>query len=600
MNPGEFRNRFRWPESHLGTNFIDVTGLVKHWLAWQRVRPENSMAYAEEPESAAGWPGKGSAFDPGTAGLQSVGDSFSQMQRSLAQTQYSLARLNEISAGPTSLLHRASPAMARAVLTDEHLLRRVLELEQDVQFTVEPRTRSGARLKTISQAITEELLDELRPEAGALDRTLAALEREGFTILHVGSFGVSASGPVRLIADVLKTPLAVAAIPRSYCSAAPPGFPALCPPPMPGDLFAMPPHSLCVEGTRLDPAINDFMFIPPPVMLSVSNAPPAVTYPFLDESTVRNLLKIPTSGEHAGLTGKGVNLAMIDSGFRADHPYYLAKGADFAAVNRPGGQADVDDEGHGTAMAWNTLACAPGCQLRGYTSNQAEVAFELAAADGARIISCSWGYPNELVLKLMALTIAATILRYRCVVLFAAGNGRTKWWPACMPWVISVGGVYADPATGVLEASDYASGFHSKVYPRRDVPDISGLCGKAPESIYLPMPVPQHSVLDRKLAARRFPYGDNTRVDDGWVYSGGTSAATAQVAGVVALMLEHASALGKTLTRQQLHKILTESSQSVLAGRNSFGTSCAGLRPNTAVGWGLVDAGAALERIDRL
>jgi serine protease AprX len=505
-----------------------------------------------------------------------------------------------LSALPTpSLLAGAASGIAQAILGDERLRQRVLDLEENVQFTVDPRTRSGTRLKTMRGRIYECALNDLKPDESALDETVEALKKAGFAIRRIGRFGVTASGHARLVSDVLGMPVSVCAVPRGDGFRATKMFATAQMHPMPSDLFVSPRQSLSVDGARFHPAINDFVFIPPPLLLATNANAPAVPFAHLDDAAVRRLLRVPINGKFAGLTGKGVKLAMIDSGFAVDHPYYSSRAFDFQAISTVAGpNAMLDANGHGTAMAWNILTVAPGCELRGFKYTDPGAAFEDAADAHAKVISCSWGYDREQSFPQIEASIRSVIEDDGCIVLFAAGNGQ-QCWPASMPSVIAVGGVYADPTTSALQASDFASGFRSNLYPERTVPDVSGLCGSSPEGIYFPLPVPPGSDMDRSLGGSSFPDKDETGVDDGWVYASGTSSATPQVAGVVSLMLERATASGKVLTAAQVRDCLQRSAQSVETGRNAFGFPAVG-HPNVAVGWGLVDVGAALDQVDLL
>jgi serine protease AprX len=80
------------------------------------------------------------------------------------------------------------------------------------------------------------------------------------------------------------------------------------------------------------------------------------------------------------------------------------------------------------------------------------------------------------------------------------------------------------------------------------------------------------------------------------VGASGTSSATPQIAGIVALMVQKARANGTVLTPVSVKAALEQSCVLVTAGRNAMGFPAVG-QPNTAVGFGLVDATAALASI---
>jgi subtilisin family serine protease len=166
-----------------------------------------------------------------------------------------------------------------------------------------------------------------------------------------------------------------------------------------------------------------------------------------------------------------------------------------------------------------------------------------------------------------------------------------------MPDVISVGGVYVTKSGDGdlrMEASNYASSYDSPIYPGRHVPDVCGLVGQQPAGVYIMLPVPPGSVMDRNLADANYPEGDGTAADDGWAVLSGTSAAAPQVAGVCALLNEVQPGISPDLAKS----ILMASARDVTRG-----TSCeTELTPegqpaksghDGATGAGLVDADMA-------
>jgi serine protease AprX len=250
--------------------------------------------------------------------------------------------------------------------------------------------------------------------------------------------------------------------------------------------------------------------------------------------------------------------------------------------------------GHGTAIAYNTFSVAPGATVMGFKqTDPPQNALEDAAESGVDVISCSWGWDHEQTFPILDATIRS-IVKDGKIVLFAAGNGQLAW-PGSMPEVLSIGGVYADDQ-GQLEASNYASGYTSNLYPGRRVPDVSGLCGQRPKGIYILMPSAPGSSLDRAQAGPSFPDQDETAPDDGWLGASGTSSATPQVAGLVALLVEQGRAKGTVLTTDAVRNLLQQTAVIVEKGNNAQGFPAVG-HPNIAVGFGLVDARAALDKV---
>lgn len=307
-------------------------------------------------------------------------------------------------------------------------------------------------------------------------------------------------------------------------------------------------------------------------------------------------------GAHrGGVGGAGVRVAMVDTGFQS-HPFFTSRGYRVEPTVAGPGTSDpeVDEHGHGTGEAANVFAAAPAATLlpvKAATASGALVnvtaAFTAAAALDPHVLTNSWGSsepdpPLSAANQALAAAVAAAVAD-GIVVVFSAGNGGWGF-PGQHPDVISAGGVYQEP-DGSLRASDYASGFVSRVYAGREVPDLSGLVGLLPGARYLMLPVPPGCVIDREGAGGTHPEGDETAPDDGWAAFSGTSAAAPQLAGACALVAEVAPGLAPDRVRD----VLTGAARDVTAGTNhpTFGHEAAE-GPDLATGYGLVDATAAV------
>jgi serine protease AprX len=319
-----------------------------------------------------------------------------------------------------------------------------------------------------------------------------------------------------------------------------------------------------------------------------------------------------TLAHSQGITGKGVRVVIIDSGCYAEHPFFKSHNYHLKVVLAPGSShPEQDTNGHGTGIAANLLAIAPGVELtilksdialEGKVRNvNAVAAFRKAVTLGPDIISCSWGTDLRNLKQLSAhhKVLAATIadaVRKGIVVVFAAGNGQWGF-PSQHPDVIAVGGVYKHlegSLKGQLEASNYASSFTSPIYPGRHVPDVCGLVGRLPNAAYILLPVPPGSDMDRQQAAR----GDETRATDAWAAFSGTSAAAPQLAGACALLKE----LVPQLTPLKIKQILQETASDILAGSSNptSGKSQARAGPDAATGHGLAVTHKAVQLAQKL
>jgi serine protease AprX len=326
--------------------------------------------------------------------------------------------------------------------------------------------------------------------------------------------------------------------------------------------------------------------LPPPVPYFHLAMPGDVA--MLTQASATHRQSTPTSQR---ATGAGVKVAMLDTGFFM-HAYHQMHGYRLnpvaAADAIPPGS--LDPHGHGTGEVANIFACAPDAQVFGVKmGNNAVLAFDKALALGVKVISCSWGWnlmgstslPAALVpLRLRILSAIASGV----TVIFSGGNGPMAGFPAMMPEVLAVGGVYADNA-GALRASNYASSYTSTIYPGRHVPDVCGLVGMQPRGIYIMLPIPKGCVIDTDLGGTPFPNKDQTATNDGWGVFSGTSAAAPQLAGVSALLLQKKP----TLTPPQIKAILKATATDVTVGVSANGEP-AGAGLDLATGSGLVNA----------
>src|SRR5687768_10372017 len=181
-------------------------------------------------------------------------------------------------------------------------------------------------------------------------------------------------------------------------------------------------------------------------------------------------LRCNADKEHrTGITGKGIKVAMVDSGW-FKHPFFVNRGYRVAPVVLGPAAANPlkDESGHGTGESANIFAVAPDVQLLPVKINFVNSigAFNAAVGLTPDIITCSWGSSKQfgpLSAADMALATAiAAAVASGITVIFSAGNGHWGF-PGQHPDVISAGGVYMDKNES-LRASDYSSGFISNIY----------------------------------------------------------------------------------------------------------------------------------------
>ena len=411
----------------------------------------------------------------------------------------------------------------------------------------------------------------------AVAKAVAALAGRGFTIQGKGPLGISISGAPDLFQKAFavqltqKTYYPFAQTPPANATASASYYVADRPLTMPADVAAY------ADSARLAPPVTWFQ----------SPDPPNLPYFHLGvPDDVARLMDAHAAHDH-GVTGTGVRLCVIDSGFWP-HPWYTKYGFN---ITRVGPGADTDPIGHGTGITTNAMAVARGAQFFGVKLWDAAGSFQEARTVNPNVISCSWGlwgYDQALHDEIVD-AVANNI-----TVCFACGNGGPVGWPGSMQWVVSVGGGYFD-AHGAMQASDYASSGQSPIEPGRQCPDVCGLTGMAPKGIYIAMPTQPGSDMDSSFwsGGAAFPNGDQTTANDGWLVASGTSSACPATAGVAALILQQ----NPGFTPAQVKDVLQQSCRDIVTGHSASGQA-AGPGYDLATGWGLVDGFVAVHPVD--
>jgi hypothetical protein len=475
-------------------------------------------------------------------------------------------------------------------------------------------TKIAARMSAASVA-------SFVPEALQMDKAIHELHRRGFTLTRRGRLTVSVRGSREQFEKVFGTKLSTFRLQRSQNADAhafyyPSQGAQWNPDPglmeMIDDAYIQWPHIYMAKKPKAPKT--------KPSSAGVSAKPPHVNYFHLEMPTDVPSLLNATQVHHAGITGKGIRVAMIDSGFAHSHPFFVANGFQSTVDLAPGVKSSASDaNGHGTGESTNIFSVAPGATFIGIKLDNDDPAeqgasilegFQQALQHKPHVISVSLGYdlvetdpatgqrssnkhltklPNNLVAleaEIHAAVAAGT------VVVFSAGNGHVSF-PGMMPDVISAGGVFVD-AAGKMQASDYASAFESRIYSGRHVPDFCGLVGLLPHADYIMLPIPPKCEIDRDNSQH-----DGTTGTDGWGVFSGTSAAAPQLAGVCALLLEKSP----SLTPSDLKSILRRTCRDVASGHanpasnNDDPPLQAGPGDDGATGAGLVDVFAAFQQL---
>jgi hypothetical protein len=366
------------------------------------------------------------------------------------------------------------------------------------------------------------------------------------------------------------------------------------------------PGLISTKGTAFESHIEGVALEVPRYFMAPFMFPPQRAYWHLEVPAGVSLGCNADKAHRQGITGQGIRVAMVDSGWYK-HPYFVGRGYRAApVVLGPGAANPLDDEsGHGTGESCNIFAVAPDIELLPVKINFVNSigAFNAAVGLGPHIITCSWGSsiqngPLGAADNALAAAIATAVAR-GIIVVFSAGNGQWGF-PGQHPDVISAGGTFMKPDES-LQASDYASGFMSNIYPNRRVPDLCGLVGMRPKAIYIMLPVQPGDQIDsipwndptgRGLQGGTYPNGDETANNDGWGAFSGTSAAAPQLAGTAALIKQACP----RLTPAEVRNIMMTTARDVTTGNcnPSTGGHPAGPGPDLATGNGLVDVHKAV------
>jgi len=151
--------------------------------------------------------------------------------------------------------------------------------------------------------------------------------------------------------------------------------------------------------------------------------------------------------DYPGATGRGVRIAVVDSGVHPDHPHVgvVSAGIGFAPEARPVADT-VDRLGHGTAVAAAIRDHAPDAELVPVkvfdgelraTAEVLEAAIDWAVRAGVDVINLSLGTANPThEPRLRAAVDRAAVAG---VLLVAAGpDGGVRWLPGSLPGAVPV------------------------------------------------------------------------------------------------------------------------------------------------------------------
>lgn len=461
-------------------------------------------------------------------------------------------------------------------------------ISDEVFAHVSPRSIGGESLFSTKRNITKNNAKEFHSDESDIENSKRGLREAGFTVYDEGSSKstIAIGGSSKLFKEFFGAKL------KKQQSEIAPGITQS----FYGTDPDQPEVVLDAPG-ELSNLIEGATIARPPEYYGVSALPPIApvhpdAYRYLSVPDDVAVLLRAARVHRLGVTGKNVNVAMIDTG-QYRHPFFTGHG--FLVSNTilgPGASDPSDDmNGHGTGESANVFACAPDCKLQPIKMASDTVGAINAAMNAntpPQIITNSWGYNVDFEgrtlpswLRPLEAAVANAVAN-GVVVCFAAGNGHRAF-PGSHPDVISVGGVHVNYPDLTFEASSYASSFESSFYPGRRVPDLCGLTGKRVDinggkAPSLMLPVQEDAALDTIDP-------QTSSGADGWGIFSGTSAACPQVAGICALILEK----DPSLTPDEVKEKLIKGARDITAGSSAMGDA-AGVGNDLATGAGLADA----------
>src|SRR5215211_2203243 len=450
-------------------------------------------------------------------------------------------------------------------------------LPETVYAELSPKSRFGVSLFDMNEKITSKSVENFTSDRDIVHKAMKELQKLGFQVLFTNYITINVAGPPKLYEKIFKTSLITKQKPtiKSFGMESTTTIIDTDNTPIQG-LIDTSNSELAdlLEGGAINRKVYFF---------STSYLPPTTkTYWNLDPPEVAVALNAELA-HRAGFTGKGIKVAMVDTGWY-NHPYFVKRGyRTNPTVLGPGASnPDHDESGHGTGESANIFANAPDVEFTMVKMSDVNSTgdFNAAVALQPDIITCSWGYDlrNELTGQQLEPPLSADIrpleaaianaVSQGIIVVFSAGNGHYGF-PGMHPDVISAGGTYMDKDGLTIRATEYASGFASKIYSGRNVPDVSGLVGLPPKAIYLMLPVEPGDEIDTGLSnGGNFPDGDETSNNDGWAAFSGTSAAAPQIAGISALIKQACTRLSPS----QVKEILVNTATDVTKGKCSPST----------------------------
>ena len=270
---------------------------------------------------------------------------------------------------------------------------------------VSPRSVGGVSMFDALGKINSETVDAFASEADICNRAVVKLQEAGFDILQVTNLTINIAGSQKTYDNAFNTKLELQE--REVIKGGARKDTATfieCPD---TDL----PGLISTAKTSFDDVLEGVAIEEPYYVMSESMYPPNKEYWHLRVPAGISLATNSDKAHRANITGRGVKVAMIDTG-HYKHRWFVGRGYRVApVVVAPGASNPLrDDSGHGTAESANIFSVAPVAELMPvklsevFDNSQAILKGKLEAKDISLNISSANGGNERVLAEPISLT----------------------------------------------------------------------------------------------------------------------------------------------------------------------------------------------------
>jgi len=269
-----------------------------------------------------------------------------------------------------------------------------------------PHSVGGMSMFECGHQINSDTVANFSSEHAVIDRAVEKLQNAGFEILQVTDFTVNISGSQKTYEDAFNTRLMSEerGVIKEFGKEDEATF-IDCPD---TDL----PGLISVSGSTFSDVLEGVALEEPRYFMTPSAFAPPKGYWHLRVPGDVSLACNADRAHRGGITGRGIRVAMVDSGWYK-HPFFIKRGYRAApVVLGPGASNPLKDEsGHGTGESANIFSNAPDVELLPVKISfvNSKGAFDAAMALNPDIITNSWGSSTNGPLSAANQALAASI-----------------------------------------------------------------------------------------------------------------------------------------------------------------------------------------------